>query len=225
MCSSDLLNLVWVPDAAGLAEAWRAAAATLAQLWPDAPPDRQLTAAFCLAQLRLAGGGPLPDSCRLPVVDGGIDAQLQAAIWHSHDPREALAALITEVAGDPVPDDARRAQAVRAALLLRTTEALAGAWRHLEAMAPDPAWWSLRLQVWQARGRPPGWQPFAGRDPHAWIAGLPQDELRLLAQVLQRRPLEPADLLSQVQRHLHDARPALDAAATAGYAEIGRAHV
>ncbi|MFZ4566144.1 MAG: hypothetical protein ACOYMY_06745 [Prochlorococcaceae cyanobacterium] len=215
------LALVWVPDAATLAQAWQAAAATLMQLWPDAPPEQQLTAAFCLAQLRLAGGSHRPDSCHLPVVDSGIDAQLQAAIWTSDDPREALADLMALGDGDPSPDDARRARAVRAALLLREPEALNRAWQHLEAMAPDPAWWSLRLQVWQARGRPPGWQPFAGRDPHAWIAGLPQDELLLLAQVLQRRDLEPAGLLEQVQRQLHDHRPTLDAAAAAVYAVAG----
>lgn len=220
------LSLVWVPRPLDLERAWRAAAATLAQLLPQAPPARQLIAAFGLAQLRLAGGGPLPDSCRLPARDGGIDAQLQAAIWHADDPLQALAALIDAADADPDPDEAGRARAVRAALQLRDPGALARAWRHLEAMAPDPAWWSLRLQVWQARGRPGGWQPFAGRDPLAWIGGLPQNELRLLAQVLQRHDLDPPGLLPHVQKRLQrPARQQLEARLPDGAAAAAAAAV
>ncbi|MFM7228321.1 MAG: hypothetical protein ACKO2F_01620 [Cyanobacteriota bacterium] len=213
------LSLVWVPDAAGLAAAWQAADAILQQLLPHGSGDERLIAAFSLAQLRLAAHQRLPDGCRLAVADSGVDDLLQAAIWQAEDPHQALNALIAQVANEASADDRQRAQAVRAALLLRQPEHLAGAWQHLKAMAPDPAWWSLRLQVWHALGRPAGWRPFAGRDPHSWIAGLPQDELRLLAQVLQRQDLDPPGLLQQVQHHLQaPVGPLFDVNATAVYA-------
>lgn len=206
------LSLIWAPDAATLAALWSDTVSRISPLLGSHDSAAVLTAAFGLSLQRLApqrrpdhAMGQLPPGLcpGLAPADSPPPMALSQAIWQSDDPHQALLALAHAGLADGTPATLPTlSQAVEAAAMVRDPQLISALWSRLDQLDPSPWLWGLRLRLWLASDASLPWPTWAGDEPLALPAQLPEANRLLLAQALQAGRLRHPGLLSAVLNEL-----------------------